>query len=127
MKVSKKVLDSLREEIKWGNHVLGDYRILRKEKVTKEVHHPIPYRSYSDVGFAEYLRGFEEYYTMGYQTKYTTEWILKPEFRKNRPNYAYTVTYTEYDIELTEDGRATVEGRYKMHRRLMERYARLLG
>jgi hypothetical protein len=127
MKVTRKTLRTLIKERPYTDY--GHYRILAEEKVTKEVQHPIPYYS-NAVGpnnFPEYLKGFEEYYKMGYHSPYTTQWILKPEYKENRPKYTYKVTYTVYDIELTEEGQKEVERRYNMYLRLTEKYARLLG
>lgn len=129
MKVTRKTLRTLIKERRIGNRLLeGHYRVLEEETVTKEVQHPIPYCSVCNgTGFPEYLKGFEKCYSRGYHSPYSTEWILKPEYKENRPKYTYKVTYTLYDIELTEMGHEEIERRYNMYLRLTEKYARLLG
>lgn len=127
MKVTRKTLRTLIKESPYTDY--AHYRILAEEKVTKEVQHPIPYKcsTYGTQDLPEYLKGFEKCYEMGYHSKYTTHWTLKPEYKENRPKYTYKVTYTVYDIELTEEGQKEIDRRYNIYLRLTEKYARLLG
>lgn len=76
-------------------------------------------------GFPLYLKECKEYYNI---PKHKWEmWELKEEYRENRPTYSVTISYELIDIELTEAGKKEVERRYKIHKRNMEKYAKLLG
>lgn len=79
-----------------------------------------------DIIFPNYLRGCESYYKehkIGINSRY---WVLKDKYRENRPTYDWNITYTVYDIELTDEGKEEVERRYYMHLRNMEKYLRLM-
>lgn len=106
------------------------YDVIRTEKVTKTFTKPVPYTAgwacnCDEDGFPKYLAGCKDYYN--HPTHKWQPFQLKPEYEDNRPTYSITITYEVLDIELTEEGRKEVERRYNIHKRNMEKYAKLLG
>ena len=135
MKVTKSILNRIsRYTYKNGDWVPACYVILSEEKVTKTITSKIPFTTGYFQKFDEndsrmfpaYLHGFEEYYE---PNGWDRIFRLKKEYRDkdSRPSYTMDISYTLYDIELTDEGREIVEERYKMYKRCMERYAKMMG
>jgi len=123
MKVTNGEIRSL---CKWGKNT--DYRVVGVESVTKTVSHEIPLTTgVIGRGFPIYLFGFEKYYTDTNRYKNGGYWILKSEYIENRPRYSITVTYNVLDVEFTKHGKEEIARRYNLHKRNMEKYARLMG
>lgn len=127
MKVKKSELKSLVEGI---YRFKGDYIVVGTEEVKKIVHHPIPIITRIQDGkadFPNYLKGFEDYYNVK-NILGATYYLLKDEYEDdNRPEYEIEVTSQIVDIRLTERGRKECERRFNIHKKNMEKYARLLG
>ncbi len=126
MKVKKSELKSLVEGI---YRFKGDYIVVGTENFTKTIHHPIPgvtRRRDGKDGLPDYLKGFENYYrTSDYFGM--IYYCIKDEYKENRPEYEIEVTSQIVDIRLTEIGRKECERRFNIHKKNMEKYARLLG
>jgi len=107
-----------------GEHFL----INGEEKVTKTVTPFLPYETgqYTE-HFPNYLKGYESYYKENKRSYRPCYWVLKDEYRENRPTYKLDVTYNIYDITLTHEGRKEAKRRYYLHLRNMEKYRRLMG
>lgn len=103
------------------------YTIVATEKKTATVKRPLPYRTGWDrTHFPNYLAGFENYYEC--KTFYGGAiWALKLEYWKNRPTYTQTIEFDLLDVEFTEEGKKEIQRRYELHKRNMEKYARLLS
>lgn len=106
------------------------YKVVGEEKVTKTITSKLPYETgYNTNGsFPEYLEGYEEYYeklpySKGY---YSPTHRLKSEYWENRPIYFIDITYTLYEVKFTKAGREYAERRYRSHKRLMERYGKMM-
>lgn len=127
MKIRKSELKSLVEGI---YKFKGDYIVMGTENVTKIVHHPIPKitrKQDGKAGFPNYLKGFEDYYNVR-DILGATYYLLKDEYDdENRPEYEIEVTSQIVDIRLTKRGREECERRFNIHKKNMEKYARLLG
>lgn len=114
MEVTGKILNTL-----WSDY----YSIVSERMETKTVTNPIPYTTgIYESQFPTYLKGFEDYYE---KVSRFAPWRLKD--KKNRPCYTITVSYPVYDIKLKPNGEKEFQRRYQMHKRNMEKYARLLG
>lgn len=126
MKVSKNALQYF---YPWGKD--ADYHIIGKEEVTRTVSHKIPLTTgFYEQHFPKYLKGFEGCYnrhTDVYGRRAINRWTIKPEYIDDRPHYSISVTYTEYEVEFTEKGKKEIERRYNIHKRNLEKYARLMG
>ena len=105
------------------------YDVISTEKVTKTFQKLVPWTTMGnncdEDGFPLYLAGCKEFYNK--PTHRWGAWTLKNEYAENRPTYFITITYEAYEIELTPEGKKEVERRYKIHKRNMEKYAKLLG
>ena len=132
MKVSYSIIKTLRDyESKYRPTVFPKhYDVISTEKVTKTITKRVPYTTgyygdYDENGFPKYLKGCEEFYL---KPNHKWEpWRLKPEYETNRPTYSTTITYEVLEIKLTAEGKKEVERRYNIHKRNMEKYAKLLG
>ena len=123
MKVTNREIKSL---CNWGKYV--DYRVVGVESVTKTVSHEIPLTTgVIGTGFPIYLFDFKDYYMNTNKYRRGGYWILKSEYIENRPRYSITVTYNVLDVEFTEHGKEEIARRYNLHKRNMEKYARLMG
>ena len=109
----------------WSQH----YHIISEERVTEEFTKLCPKTTgwNWDTDFPKYLAGCEKYYQPRTEKYGANQWELKPEYRENRPTYKITITYTLYDVELTANGKREATRRYNIHKRNMEKYAKLLG
>lgn len=130
MKTTRTQISTL-NDVAWGRYD-AHYWVNSRTEVTKEVRHKIPYEpGWFTNKFPKYLAGFEDCYEMRYHTDWgkgsRPYWHLKPEYEDNRPLYTIKITYTELDITLTDEGREEVQRRYEIHKRNLEKYARLLG
>lgn len=112
-----------------AGHSCDAYKVISHEPVIKMISKPVPYTTglscnCDEDGFPLYLAGYKEFYN---KLPHRWGWTLKNEYAENRPAYSITITYEAYEIELTAEGKAEVERRYKIHKRNMEKYAKLLG
>jgi len=116
MRVTKSVLNRF-----WWK----SYEIISEEKVTKVVYHPIPFSTgFSRSNqFPQYLKGYEDYYE---RIDNRRKLYLKEQYQNCRPQYAYTVTYTIYDVEWKDYAKQEIARRYASHKKNMEFYARLM-
>lgn len=109
------------------------FNIIGREVITRTVFHKIPYETgYYNGEFPKYLAGFEHYYEERHRENWwssghTSYWHIKPEYEDNRPQYSISVTYVECEVEFTEKGKKEIERRYNIHKRNLEKYARLMG
>lgn len=124
MKVTRSQIKTLSY---WGSQT-EMYKVLDSETQVITVHHKIPQQTAANHGkISTYLKGYEKYYDLK-KLRYNIEgFVLKEEYYNNRPEYTYTTTCYVYDIELTDEGRKEVSRRYEIHKRNMEKYARMLG
>ena len=98
------------------------YNLIDTKTVTKTVERSIPTCTEDNKKFPTYLTGFAHCYNRGAYV-----FTLKPEYQNNRPKYSITVSYEVYTIEFTDIGRKEIARRYKIHKRNMDRYAKLMG
>lgn len=106
------------------------YKVISREPVIKMISKPVPHTAgwscnCDEDGFPLYLAECKNYYN-----RPAHKWQpfqLKPEYEDNRPTYSVRIAYEVLDIELTAKGKKEVERRYKIHKRNMEKYAKLLG
>lgn len=103
-----------------------DYTILAERTVTKVVTPRLPLTTYADSVEGGYLKDYAQFYRPEI-SPFGRYYLLKDEYKGNRPTYSIEVTFKRYDIELTEQGTKRARGRYESHKRNLETYARLLG
>lgn len=97
---------------------------------TKVVTKPIPLETgygdeYDEDGFPLYLKEFKKYYEKS-RSYYWNPWKLQKEYIDNRPTYTIKVSYKTYDVEFNDFGKKEIERRYNIHKRNMEKYAKLM-
>lgn len=111
-------------------HFSYGYNIISREMVTKTITKPVPMTTgwgCSENEFPEYLKGCEQFYSYNHISRYSADWELKPEYRENRPTYSVEISYELVEVEFTPEGEKEIKRRYNIHKRLMERYGRLMG
>lgn len=111
-------------------HSCNAYKVISREPVIKMISKPVPHTAgwscnCDEDGFPLYLAGCKDYYDRPAHKWQSFQ--LKPEYEDNRPTYSVRIAYEVLDIELTAEGKAEVERRYNIHKRNMEKYAKLLG
>ena len=123
MKTTKSVLKSFCNYSK----DYKNYEIIDSEKVTRTVTHKIPFETTAFyAGEKSYLSGFEAYYEKIDHYPFSPHWRLRSEYVKNRPTYSIEITYNLLTVEFTEQGKERIKYRYELHRRNMEKYAKLM-
>ena len=104
-----------------------DYNVVGRETVTRTIKARLP-MSTCAAREGGYLEAYQDYYNESAWARYNpySYRYLKSEYVDNRPTYDVEVTYDLLEVELTPRGRAKAQQRYEMHKRNMERYAKLL-
>ncbi len=119
-------------ELTWGQlkSLWGNYQIiiLSRREETKTIYIKLPFHAgkISDYSFPKYLEGYEKCYRKS-EGKWNN-WVLTEEAKKFRDliKVPFEIKVNIYDVKITEEGKAEIQRRYNIHKRNMEKYAKLL-
>lgn len=120
-------------ELTWGQlkSLWGNYQIiiLSRREETKTVYIKLPFyagKLSDDSSFPKYLEGYEKCYRKSGGE--WNDWVLTEEAKKFRDliKVPFEVKINIYDVKITEEGKAEIQRRYNIHKRNMEKYAKLL-
>lgn len=101
----------------------NEYIITEKKIVEREITRPLPLNPYHESVEEGYLKDFAKYYTL----KALDYYYLDPAYRKNPPCYTVKVKYTLTYGVLTEEGRADIQKRLDTHKKIVDRYEKVLA